>query len=59
LDYQLFPDLKIEQFQSFVLRNSGSDWDATMLRDGMMQTLVSGLDVDKQGYQPAVVFLNV
>lgn len=58
LEYQLFPDLAIDTFSSFVLRNSGNDWEHTMMRDGFLQGLVSGLDMETQAYRPAVVYLN-
>ncbi len=58
LRYNLFPDFKINEFSSFLLRNSGNDFISTMLRDGFMQTLVEDLDIDKQKYRPAVVYLN-
>jgi len=65
INYQLFNDKLINQFKSFILRNSGSDWShseyypGTMLRDGMMQSLViNQMDIDYQAYQPAIIFLN-
>ncbi len=58
LNYPVFPDLNVQSFEALVLRNSGNDWSSTMMRDGFMQSLVSNLDMDKQAYRPAVVFLN-
>jgi hypothetical protein len=58
LKYQLFPDIPISSFESFILRNSGNDWESTMMRDGMMQSLVSQTGIDVQAYRPAVLFLN-
>ncbi|MFC1694178.1 CotH kinase family protein, partial [Candidatus Latescibacterota bacterium] len=58
INYQLFPDLPITRFTSFVLRNSGQDWNSTLLRDGLMQSLVKDLDMDIQEYRPVIVFLN-
>ncbi|MDZ7332890.1 MAG: CotH kinase family protein [candidate division KSB1 bacterium] len=58
IQYQLFPDKPIDHFESFVLRNSGNDWSSTMFRDGMMQNLLNGTDLDLVAYRPAVVFLN-
>jgi len=58
LNYNIFPDINVSTFQSFILRNSGNDWNSTMMRDGLMQTLVSGLDIDYQAYRPTVVYLN-
>ncbi|MBF0368610.1 MAG: CotH kinase family protein [Magnetococcales bacterium] len=58
LDYPLFLN-NTNQYTSFVLRNSGGDWFSTMFRDAMMQSLLDGrMDMDKQAYRPAVLFLN-
>lgn len=58
IDYQVFPELPIEKFQALVLRNSANDWEYTMFRDAMMQSLVEGANIDLQAYRPAVVYLN-
>lgn len=58
LNYSLFPDLPLNQFNSFVLRNSGNDWDKTMFRDAFMQSLMKGSKLDIQAYRPAIVFIN-
>ncbi len=56
--YRIFPDLPFEQYEAFVLRNSGGDFDVTHIRDAMMQTLVKDIDVDGQAYRPTVIYLN-
>ncbi len=58
IEYQLFPDLPIFSFKSIILRNSGNDWDYSMMRDAMMTGLMSQTDLARQSYRPAVVFLN-
>ncbi len=58
IDYKLFPDGEIDEFQAFVLRNSGNDWPETLFRDGLMQTLVEDTEIDRLGYRPTTVFLN-
>ncbi len=58
IDYPLFPDFRVNTFKSFVLRNSGNDWQYTHIRDALMQSLVRDLDVDYQEYRPAVTFIN-
>ncbi|MEM6328452.1 MAG: CotH kinase family protein [Bacteroidota bacterium] len=57
-EHQIFPDLDIDRFDDLVLRTSAQDWWRTMFRDGMIQTLTRGLDLDGQRYRPAIVFLN-
>ena len=49
-DYPLFPDLDIDSYQSFVLRNSGNDWNFTMLRDWYMTGIFKSIDIDFQAY---------
>lgn len=58
LNYKLFDELPFEEYESFVLRNSGNDWGSTMFRDALMTSLVDGIDIDKQDYRPAVLFIN-
>ena len=57
-DYQLFPNSDIEKYESFVLRNSGNDWESTILRDGFITSLTEGLDIDHQKYRPAALYIN-
>jgi len=56
--YRFFDDVDIDSFDDLVLRSSAQDWWRTMFRDGMIQTLVSDMDVDRQAYRPTIVFLN-
>lgn len=58
LDYALFPTKNIRSFEAFVLRNSGNDWTSTMLRDGALQSLVAGMNIDYLAYRPAVLYIN-
>ena len=56
--YQLFPDKKIKIFKSFVLRNSGGDFNKTHFRDALLTNLVEPLDLEIQAYRPVVVYIN-
>ena len=59
INYPIFDDKPINQFNNILLRNSGQDWWRAMFRDGMMQTLVKDqMDIDWQAYKPAILFLN-
>ncbi len=58
ISYQLFPDKPLFAFKSFILRNSGDDWSATMFHDALLQKIVENLDLETQSYRPAIVFLN-
>ncbi|RJE71733.1 hypothetical protein BGP76_06495 [Reichenbachiella sp. MSK19-1] len=57
IEYELFDQKDLDEFSSIVLRNSGNDWNNTMLRDGFNTSLFHE-SVDKQGYQPAVLYIN-
>jgi len=57
-DYPFFPDKSIQTFQALVLRNSGNDWEYSMFRDPLMQSLVSSTSLVVQAYRPVIVFLN-
>jgi len=54
----------VDSFESLVLRNSGNDWDSTMIRDSFMTSLLDGDDVpdglcvDHQACRPVAVYLN-
>jgi hypothetical protein len=58
IEYPIFPDKPIGEFESIILRNSGNDWNYTMLRDAFMTGLVKEIDLDIQAYRPAIVYLN-
>ena len=58
LDYDLFPGFSVKTFKSFIMRNSGNDFEQTHIRDAFMQTLVKDLDIDYLEYRPAVTFIN-
>ena len=64
--YEIFPGLtkkgngkKMKTFERLILRQSGNDWSSAYMRDEMMQSLVSHLNIlDTQAVRPAVLFLN-
>ena len=57
-DYQLFPDSETSSYEAFVIRNSGNDWESTVLRDGFTTSLAHDLDIDLQKYRPTILFIN-
>jgi len=57
-DYQFFVDKPIKKFESLVLRNGGNDWAEAFVRDGLTSSLIRNMDVDRQAFQPVVVYLN-
>lgn len=56
--YPFFANRSHDSYQALVLRNSGNDWSSTMMRDGVLQTLVRDLDIDHLAHRPTVVYLN-
>ncbi len=55
---RLFPDLTFTEYNNFILRNSGNDWNRTMFRDALMGGLLDYSSLDRQAYHPAAVYLN-
>ncbi len=66
--YPIFPDMEYEEYKTFILRNSGQDWNTTMFRDAFASSLVDDLSdvgamIEKprlhlQGFRPSVAYLN-
>ena len=56
--YQLFPDKDIHEFEAFMLRNSGNDWNRTLFRDAFMHQLAAEIGLPGQAYRPVIVFIN-
>ena len=57
-DYNFFPNLDFSTYESFVLRNSGNDWESTMMRDGFITSIADSLNIDHQQYRAAVLYIN-
>lgn len=58
-DYRLFPQLPYKNYKRFKLRNSGSDFTRTMLRDGALQEMLRGeIDLDLMAYRPVLLYIN-
>lgn len=50
---------KVNEFGGLFLRNSGNDFNKTMFRDAMIQSLGIGqMNLDYMAYQPTVFYLN-
>ncbi|CAN5454291.1 hypothetical protein BH11BAC1_BH11BAC1_22240 [soil metagenome] len=59
IPYQLFPQLPIGEYKSFKVRNSGSDWSSTGMRDALNHTIIEGvMDLDHQTNRPVIIYLN-
>jgi hypothetical protein len=51
-------DRKSNVFRSLIVRNAGNDYKSTIFRDVLSQGLAKQMNVEVQGFLPAVVFLN-
>ncbi len=66
IKYEIFPGLtkngngkKMKSFERLILRDAGNDWTSAYMRDEMMQSLVSHINIlDTQAQRPAILFLN-
>jgi len=59
INYQLFENKQIANFSRIVFRNGGDDWEETLIRDPMTESLVSGMmDCGYMAYIPSALFLN-
>jgi hypothetical protein len=58
IGYKIFSDLDIKEFESLVLRNSGNDFNNTMMRDALCNTILRDLELDQMAYRPAIAYLN-
>ena len=59
IDYKVFDHLPFQAYKRLYLRNSGDDLPYTMIRDGMISSLIRD-DVSNsvQAYRPTVLYLN-
>lgn len=59
LNYPVFPEKQITEYNNLNLRNAGQDWYRAMLRDGLLQMIIKDrMDIDWQAFRPAILFLN-
>ena len=58
MQYQFFKDKPIYGFHIISLRNSGNDCNNTQMRDGVISVLAKNMNIDRQAYQPAIVYIN-
>lgn len=60
-DYKMFPNKKLDEFRSFLLRNASQDWSGTHMRDAFVSRLLSEgnlTDFPFEGYRPAALYVN-
>ncbi|SFT84478.1 Lamin Tail Domain [Lishizhenia tianjinensis] len=57
-EYPIFPQLEINKYKNFVLRNGGGDMLAAHARDVFATQLVKETGIDYQEYRPCAVYIN-
>lgn len=59
LNYKLFYDVPLAEYNNFILRSGSQDWWRTLFRDEMVHTLLrKGTSMDCQAYRPSILFIN-
>ena len=60
INFPVFPDKPVEEFDRIILRNSGIDFNRAHFRDGYLHQLMieEGIKCDFMAYRPAVLYLN-
>lgn len=57
--YKIFDDLPYTEFKQMYLRNGGDDWPSTLIRDGMLQTVLKDrVSNPMMAFKPSVLYLN-
>lgn len=58
-DYPFFGSSGLAKYETLIFRNSGTEWNRSLLRDGFASVLTEEIpNVDAKGYQPALMFIN-
>lgn len=59
LNYQVFEDKPITEFDRLALRSGGQDWYRAIVRNAATQSMVRGrMDLGYQAFKPVTVFIN-
>ena len=58
MKYAFFDDKDISKYKSLHIRNGGNAYDGIRFRDGYMQALIHGLNIDYQAYRPVAYYIN-
>ncbi|NLK50218.1 MAG: hypothetical protein GX294_06170, partial [Candidatus Cloacimonetes bacterium] len=58
LNHSIFKDQSYNSYKRLILRNSGNDYDKTLIKDATIQEICGKLNFDIQASQPSVVFVN-
>ncbi len=58
IEYQIFKDKPLYEFQSFIIRNAGNDFNYSHMRDALTSSLVQNMGVSRSAFQPAIAYVN-
>lgn len=58
IEYPLFPTRPHQEYQAFILRNSGNDFLNSNLRDVTLTSLMEGSGLEIQANRPAATYIN-
>ena len=56
--YPIFNNTEVEYHKRFILRNSGNDVIYSHFKDAMLHEVMSTMDLEKQDFQPSIIFIN-
>lgn len=57
-NYAFFADRDVTNYKRIILRNGGQDFWQGMINDAITHVLVRDLDLERQAYQPVVLYIN-
>jgi hypothetical protein len=57
-EHSFFDNVTYDNFEAFVLRNSGQDWLRSSMKDIMLTSLLRGSELDFQDYNPVATYIN-
>ena len=50
--------MNYNDFEAFIIRNSGQDWLMSSMKDIMLTSLMRGSEMDFQEYNPVATYIN-
>ena len=56
--FPFFKEESLDNYNRILLRNSGNDWNNSLIRDAMLQTLLKDFNVETQAYRPTILYVN-
>ncbi|MDG1375298.1 MAG: CotH kinase family protein [Flavobacteriaceae bacterium] len=57
-EHPFFDHVTYNDFEAFIVRNSGQDWLRSSMKDIMLTSLMRGSELDFQDYNPVATYIN-